>query len=354
MSRRLIINGRFMCERSVATYAVARHLSRAWAQQLHNDKTEVLMALPPDAVSDSLGFPVERIGKLTGNFWEQLSLPVGLKGRFLINLASRSPMFLRNGVTMVHDAQVFTTPSSYSFAFRTTLKVNTRLAGRLQRGILTVSEFAKAELAALGIAPADRIHVIYNGVDHVLQVPPEDGILARLSIAPRSFALGLANIRTHKNIGLLLRAFARPEMADMTLVLAGLATAQKFTDLGFPVPPNVIFAGYVSDGEMRSLQTHALAVCMPSLTEGFGLPPVEGMLLGTPAVIAPCGALPEVCGPGAVQADQHDPKAWADALLCLQREPGTWQGLADAGQGWAKQFTWAAAAQKLQTILKDI
>jgi glycosyltransferase involved in cell wall biosynthesis len=321
---------------------------------MQDSAAQVSVALPPDARPDGLGFPVEPVGKLTGNSWEQLSLPLGVRGRFLISLASRSPMFLRNGVTMVHDAQVFTTPSSYSFSFRTTLKINTRLAGRLQRGILTVSEFAKGELAALGIAPAERIHVIYNGVDHVLQVPPEDDILTRLSIAPRRFALGLANIRTHKNIGLLLRAFARPEMADQTLVLAGLATAQKFIDLGYPVPPNVIFAGYVSDGEMRSLQTHALAVCMPSLTEGFGLPPVEGMLLGTPAVIAPCGALPEVCGPGALQADPHDPQAWAAALLRLRHEPETWQGLADAGQDWAKQFTWAAAAEKLQTILEKI
>ncbi|MFO7921110.1 MAG: glycosyltransferase, partial [Nioella sp.] len=185
-------------------------------------------------------------------------------------------------------------------------------------------------------------------------VPPEDGILATHNLTPRRFALALANTQPHKNIGVLLRAFARPELEGLTLVLAGKATAADFAERGHPVPPNVVFAGYVSDGEMRSLQTHALSVCTPSLTEGFGMPPVEGMLLGTPAVIAPCGALPEVCGPGALHANAHDPEAWAAALCRLQTEPETWQGLSDAGRTWAARFTWDAAAERLQAVLASV
>jgi glycosyltransferase involved in cell wall biosynthesis len=341
-----------MSKRPAATYAVARHLTQALAQR-NGAETRLALVVPPNTEADDIGFAAQAVGCLTGNLWEQLSLPRAARGRLLLSLASRSPLFVRNAITMVHDAQVFTAPTSYSRAFRMTLKANIRLAGRLQRGLLTVSEFSKSELVGLGIAPAARIHVIHNGVDHILRVTPEDDILDRLGVLSRGFALGLANTQPHKNIGVLLRAFARPEMADLTLVLTGKTMAANFTALGIPVPPNVIFAGYVTDGEMRSLQAHALAVCTPSLTEGFGMPPVEGMLLGTPAVIAPCGALPEVCSPDTLQADPHDPTAWSHTLLRLKVEPDLWNNLSDTGRAFAVRFTWDAAATRLEEILAD-
>jgi glycosyltransferase involved in cell wall biosynthesis len=345
-----------MSEHPAATYAVAQHLSRAFAAHILAKDAAVRVALivPPNASQNDIGFKVETVGRLTGNLWEQLSLPGATRGRLLLNFAARSPLTVCNAMTMVHDAQVFTAPTSYSRAFRMTLKANIRAAGRLQRGILTVSEFAKSELVNLGIAPAERIHVIHNGVDHILKVQTEDRVFDRLGILSRGFALALANIQPHKNIGVLLRAFARPEMANLKLVLAGKATAAEFTALGIPVPPNAIFAGYVTDGEMRSLQAHALAVCTPSLTEGFGLPPVEGMLLGTPAVIAPCGALPEVCGPDTLQAPPNDPAGWSQAMLRLKTEPDLWNNLSITGRDFATRFTWDAAAVRLEEVLAGV
>ncbi|MEZ5705338.1 MAG: glycosyltransferase family 1 protein [Burkholderiaceae bacterium] len=235
---------------------------------------------------------------------------------------------VRSGLTMVHDAQVFTTPRSYGQLRSARARLHIRLAGSAQLGLLTVSEFAKKELVERRIAPPERIHVIHNGVDHVLRTPPDDAILKTLGLTPRRYALALANLQPHKNIGILLRAFEKPELAGLTLVLTGRAKAIDFAAAGFPTPRNVVFAGYVSEAEMNSLQTHALAVCTPSLTEGFGLPPVEGMLLGTPALIAPCGALPEVCGPGALMADPTIPTpgpqpchGWSVSRPCGMNSP---------------------------------
>jgi glycosyltransferase involved in cell wall biosynthesis len=352
----ICINGRFMSEQPAATYAVGRHLSRAFADRFSASGTvgRPVLIVPSAAKPEDIGLPVEAVGDLTGNLWEQLSLPGAMRGRLLLNFAARSPLFVRNALTMVHDAQVFTAPTSYSRTFRATLKANIRAAGCLQRGLLTVSNFAKSELVDLGIAPAERIHVIPNGVDHILRVEPEDGVISLLGLTSRGFALALANTQPHKNIGVLLRAFARPEMADLNLVLVGRATAAEFATLGFPTSPNVIFAGHVTDGEMRSLQARALAVCTPSLTEGFGMPPVEGMLLGTPAVIAPCGALPEVCSPDTLRADPHDPTAWSHALMRLKVEPDLWNNLSDTGRAFAVRFTWDAAAARLEEILAHL
>ncbi len=360
MERRLdiCINGRFLAGPPAATYAVAEHLARALAlltaagEPAANRRIHVLA--PRNARHVELGLPVERVGRRTGNVWEQIDLPRAASGRLLVNLASRSPLLLRQGLTMVHDAQVFTTPASYSLAFRATLKANVRLAGRRQLGLLTVSEFAKSELVGLGLAPAERVHVIANGVDHVLRTPAQGDILPRLGLVPRGYALALANLMPHKNIALLIRAFARPALADMTLVLVGGTGRDAFAAAGIPAGANVLFPGYVSDGEMRALQAQALAVCTPSLTEGFGMPPVEGLKLGTPAVIAPCGALPEVCGPGALQADPHDPAAWEAALLRLRDDDGLHARLARDGQAFVARFTWQAAARRLLDVIDAV
>ncbi|WP_428031586.1 glycosyltransferase family 4 protein [Ancylobacter sp.] len=350
----LFINGRFATGGPAAVHRVAQELIAGLAA-ITEDR-ELTLLVPPNPVQLEIDdrIPRVQIGRFTKTAWEQVSLPLHVGNGLLLNLCNMTPLVTRNGLTLLHDAQVFTTPRSYSAARAKWGQLQSRIAGMRQLGLLTVSEFAKSELVGLGIAPAERIHVIPNGADHVLRTPAQDDILPRLGLAPRSYALALANLMTHKNIRVLIRAFARPDLAGIKLVLAGAAGREAFAAAGLAVPANTIFAGYVSDGEMRSLQEAALAVCTPSLTEGFGLPPVEGLLLGTPAVIAPCGALPEVCGPGALHADPHDPAAWAAALLRLRDEHGLHEGLARAGQAFAARFTWRAATRRLIDVIEAV
>ncbi|WP_018389227.1 glycosyltransferase family 1 protein [Ancylobacter sp. FA202] len=246
------------------------------------------------------------------------------------------------------------TPQSYPFLRAKWGQWQSLAAGRRQLGLLTVSEFAKSELVGLRLAPAGRVHVIPNGVDHVLRTPAQHDILPRLGLETRGYALALANLMPHKNIPLLIRAFARPALAEMTLVLVGGAGREAFAAAGLAPGANIVFPGYVTDGEMRALQANALAVCTPSLTEGFGMPPVEGLMLGTPAVIAPCGALPEVCGPGALQADPRDPAAWEAALLRLRDDRGVHDRLARDGQAFVARFTWQAAARRLLDVIDAV
>ena len=350
----LFINGKFTSAGATAVHRVAQELVAALAPLVAD--RELRLLVPPGVTrpGNDPGVPAYPAGRLKGAAWEQISLPWHARGGLLLNLCNRTPLALRNGLTLLHDAQAFTAPQSYPLARRLAGQAQARAAGRLQLGLLTVSEFARSELVGLGLAPAERVHVVPNGADHVLRTPAQTEILARLGLAPRGYALGLANLMPHKNIKVLIRAFARPALAGMPLVLAGGAGREAFAAAGLPTGPNVVFAGYVAEGEMRALQAEALAVCTPSLTEGFGLPPVEGLMLGTPAIIAPCGALPEVCGPGALQADPHDPAAWEAALLRLRDESGLREGLAREGRGFVARFTWHAAARRLLDVVDTV
>jgi len=107
---------------------------------------------------------------------------------------------------------------------------------------------------------------------------------------------------------------------------------------------------------VRALMQHASAMLTPSRTEGFGLPPLEAMLLGTPAVVAPCGALPEVCGNPATYADPDDPGEWSRAIDLLRRSDAVERGHRAAhARAQAGQYTWDAAGAKLaELILEEI
>jgi len=346
------INGRFLAGQPAATYIVARHLTNALADLVAYSKFHEFEILAPFG-ADTVGarFPVREIGTMQGNLWEQIAFPLACKKRTQLNFATRSPLFARNAFTMVHDAQVFTVPDSYSKLFRLTLKANIHLAGRLQLGILTVSDFSRCELIDKGIAPADRIHTIHNGADHVLSITPQTEVLKKLGVQPRKYALALANTQVHKNIRVLIDAYNREDAPEIPLVLVGKAKKADFEKLGLSVSRKIVFAGFVSDGEMRSLQENALAFCTPSTTEGFGLPPVEGLVLGTPAIISPNGALPEVCGPGAIMADALSPEQWSAALRKLAQDGACWARLVGQGQKHTAQFTWKAAAKRLLEVV---
>ena len=326
----LTINGKFLSAQPTGVHRVAvalihqldRH--RAELAEMFGRMPVILAPNNIDTRNFATNLPIRRKSLLTGQLWEQLELPVRARGSLLLSFCNLSPIVAGDAVTMIHDAQTFSTPASYAFAFRNFYQRVQPMIGARATRILTVSHYSAGELVRYGIAQADRIRVIHNGVDHGQRpVPnagtdagPEAEIVARLGLVPGRYVLALSSTQAHKNVQVLLRALAGDSggvPADVRLVLFGAAGPAQFAQAGLVVPPDVIFAGRVSDGELAGLMASALCFAMPSTTEGFGLPPLEAMYLGCPAVVAPCGALPEVCGAEALYAAPDQPELIADA-----------------------------------------
>ncbi|KRR03145.1 glycosyltransferase family 4 protein [Bradyrhizobium valentinum] len=357
--RRLAINGKFLIAGPTGVHRVAEQLIRQLEGRVSEfaglfEKSPMLIA-PPNLHRRPLdAFEVERAGAFRGQLWEQLDLPRLARPDLLLNLCNLGPMASKAAITMIHDAQVFATPGSYSWAFAKWYRNVLPVLGSRHARILTVSEFSANELARFGVARRDHISVVPNGVDHLLAYDSRPEIVNRLALVPRKFVVGLANVQAHKNVGLLLKAFTASELADLKLVLVGAARREEFEALGNSVPPNVVFAGRISDGELRALLESALCVGFPSTTEGFGLPPLEGMILGCPAILAPCGALTEVAGEGALFAAPDDPRQWIPAIRRLVDDPSHWAGYSRAGRERAAFFTWKRAGGKLADIIREV
>jgi glycosyltransferase involved in cell wall biosynthesis len=299
-------------------------------------------------------FRVERGGLFSGQLWEQLDLPRLARSDLVLNLCNLGPMVSRAAITMIHDAQVFITPDSYTWAFAKFYRKVLPVLGRRHARILTVSEYSASQLVRFGVAQRENIAVIHNGVDHVLFEDSQPDILKRLALEPRKFVVGLANVQVHKNIAILLRAFAAPALADLKLILVGSGRRENFERLGQATSANVVFAGRVSDGELRALLESALCVGVPSTTEGFGLLPLEAMILGCPAIVAPCGALIEIGGTSALFAAADDPREWITAIRQLADDQDHWIGCSRAGQDRARFFTWKRAGERLVTVVREV
>lgn len=355
----IAINGKFLAARPTGVHRVAKELIDTFGQLTSRDEllqqafsAEILQ--PKDARYKIDASPLRHrtIGVLTWQFWEQFELPFYSRGSLLLNLCNLSPLAKKNAVTMIHDAQVFITPESYSKPFVSWYRYALPRIGRNNKKILTVSQYSKVQLVKWGIADEEKIEVIYNGVEHVLRIKKNDDVLRVLGLKPKAYSIALANTQVHKNIKVLIEAYSLPDLRNRKLVLFGGATKDAFEKCGVTVPDNIVFAGFVSDSELRSLLENANAMLFPSLTEGFGLPPLEAMLLGTPAICAECGALPEVCGSETDYVRPDAPKEWATRILELISEPPhISQNRSEAAIKHAQQFTWDKAGRSLIDVL---
>ncbi|MEO0957370.1 MAG: glycosyltransferase family 1 protein [Pseudomonadota bacterium] len=278
-----------------------------------------------------------------GVLWEQTALAWAARKGLLVNLANTAPILARGHAMMVHDAQTRTHPASYSPAFRLWYSVMQAVACRAARYRLTVSQHSAEALAEAGLG-ADW-QVLHNGAEHILRVTPDENALADLGLEKGRYVLSFAAAQPHKNVALLIDAFSRPALADMDLVLVG-ARLPDGVSAG-----RARLLGRVEDPALRALYEGASAFAFPSLSEGFGLPPVEAMHCGCPVVVSKAGALPEVCGDAAIKLPPRDVDAWVDAFVGLRDDAAKREALIAAGQVRAGELTWGATARRLLTII---
>lgn len=289
-----------------------------------------------------------------GNLWEQLTLARVAPEDWLLSLCNIGPVLRRRQVVMLHDAQVFRAPESYSQGFRSWYHaLQPRLARRAAM-VLTVSHHAKAELEHFGVVPQGKARVVPNGADHILRTAADPGVLHQQSLTPGAYFLAIGSLASHKNIALLAQAAQNRADTAVPLVIAGGGNANVFADAGISSSQDIRLVGRVTDAELRALYENATALVFPSLTEGFGLPPVEAMFCGCPVIASTGGAVPEVCGEAAFLVDPQDLGGWTAAMTRMADDTDLRTRLIQAGYKRAATFTWANAAAVLSEHLSQL
>jgi glycosyltransferase involved in cell wall biosynthesis len=174
---------------------------------------------------------------------------------------------------------------------------------------------------------------------------------------PEKYFLYVGNIKRHKNVPLLLRAFGNVrDRIPHRLVLIGRREGLR-VDPGVAAEAarlgeRVLFLGEVSKGLVRRYVAHAEALVTASLYEGFGLPPLEAMAAGCPCIVSSAGSLPEVCGDAALYCDPSDESSVSARLLEIATAPHVREQLIARGRRRAAQFSWQASAATTAAALE--
>jgi glycosyltransferase involved in cell wall biosynthesis len=353
----MVLNGRFLSAPQTGVQRVAANLIVALDQLIATQPGPAgdwVLRAPRDTPRQLplAAMRFEAASLLKGQAWEQLELPVAAQQSGLINLCNAGPLMAPSALTLIHDAQVYLAPESYSPAFSRWYRLALPRLAANSRSVVTVSEFSKAMLARFRVAPLDRIRVVPNGADHMLQAPADARALTRFGLERHSFVFAFGSLQRHKNLAVLLRAFADPALRGLQLVVGGgVEAAAAARAFGVPPSRNVVFAGWLPDGEVRALLEAAVCLACPSTTEGFGLPPIEAMALGCPAVVAPAGALPEVCGSAAIYAPADDVAAWVSAIATIAGDASGRAARRYKARAHSAQYSWRRSAELLHDIL---
>ena len=216
--------------------------------------------------------------------------------------------------------------------------------------ILTDSRFSKNEIVRhLGI-DEQRIDVIPLGVDPALierRPPPY-----RAHGVDR-FVLFVGEAEARKDLSTLLAAMVRlpaPLRETTGLVIAG----RQLSSASIPAGINIEFAGEVDDAKLESLYASAAAFAFPSRYEGFGLPVLEAMALGTPVVASDAASVPETGGDAAAYFPAGDAQALADRLERVIIDAAYAQELREKGRRRAATFSWDRCADLTLATLRRV
>ena len=290
--------------------------------------------------------------------WQQTAILRRLQPDWFLSTFFLPPAVPCRAGVFIHDLSFRAHPEYYPPPIALYMRLLTGLAVQRAEVVLALSEFTRQETLRFYPAAQAKFEVIYPGLGAEFQPDDDptsdDPILVALGVQ-RPYLLAVGNIHPRKNLARLLDAWerlcdARPTVPTMVWVGPGrwdssdLVRRAKAAGVQLP--------GFVAAAHLPALYRQAEALVYPSLYEGFGLPPLEAMACGTPALTANTTALPEAVGDAAVTVDPTDVEALTEGLARLLFDRDLRRELRARGLARAAQFRWPQTACTLLDALR--
>lgn len=323
------------------------------------------------------------------SFWEQIKLPF-LFARENLDLLHiphfNIPIFYPGKIAVtIHDLTIhrFSTARAttrwrpFNLVKRVVYKFVFMIALKRANIIFVPTDFVKDDLLSeYSWLKEEKIIVTYEGVGDAFRlvssntknVRNSNRVLSKYGV-DKPYLLYVGSMYPHKNLERLVRAFSlvAEEYNDLSLVLVGkkdyfqerIKEEIEDNKYGIVDKDRIVFpafeveSGYVPDEDLAAFYKNALAFVFPSLSEGFGLPPLEAMQFGVPVVASNATCIPEVCGDAALYFDPRDRDDVVSKLRAVVKNSGLRKNLVQKGSENLEKFSWRKTAKKTLAGYRD-
>jgi len=294
---------------------------------------------PIYSVSEQLAL----VGKAPRNaalFWSpHYNIPLFYRGKLLVTVHDVFHLANSHYVNGVHKR-------IYARYFFNTIR---RKAAR----IICSSNFTASEFARL-VGDAE-IEVIYPGVSpDFFDIPREHSLFSR------PYFLCVGNVKPHKNLGRLIKAFKKIEgdvphllviVGQKDGFITGDPTVQEIIDRG---PERIIFTGHVPDSLLRQYFVQSDALVFPSVYEGFGIPPLEAMACGIPVLASRIESVKEICKDSVLYMDPLDIDDISEKMRLVVHDTSLRSALVEHGASCVRTYNYESTAKKIADLMSQI
>jgi glycosyltransferase involved in cell wall biosynthesis len=263
--------------------------------------------------------------------------------------------------TIIHDVSFKVYAKFIKFSDLFFLKILIPLSFRRADKIIGVSKFTAEEIKKYYKVDENKVAWIHNAVsgDFLQQdVSPEKiAEVKKKYDLPDGYILYIGTLQPRKNIPVLIEAYAKIKLGiDAKLVIAGgrkhnfnQRIETTVSELG--LENDVFFPGFIDEEDKAAIMKGARVFCFPSLYEGFGIPILEAMAVGTPVIVSDIPPHREIAEDCALYFEPKNPVDLAAKIRRLFNEPPLTVDLTQKGLTQAQKFSWEKAAHGLVDII---
>lgn len=349
-----VVNGRYLTQKATGVHRYAFEI----CNKLHEMGVDFHVAIPQEIHGDyKFSFKTVKCGSLKTHLWEQISLPGYLKSigsPLLISFTGCGPLNYDNQIMTIHDVSHERYPEWFSKNYYRFYHFMMPRIGKKAHAVLTVSEFSKKEIVETLSIDADNIHVVHSNVPFHNKPSREEILNFQREPDAERYILAVSSMDPRKNFVRLVEAFDRIEDKSVKLYIIGMSfKAFNTPDLQKLIKENVHLPGYIADEKLQLMYQNALLSVYPSLYEGFGLPPLESMTYGCPAINSAIPALREVSEDAALYVDPYDVEDMMLKINQLLVDEPLRKELQLKGLEQIKKYSWDKSAKQVYELAQQ-
>ena len=253
-------------------------------------------------------------------------------------------------VLTIHDLSSITLPQYHTKMNVLGHKLFLKQSIKNADTILTVSNSVKEEIIDR-YKPKANVISIYNGI-----VQPKE-VATNLPLPLEKYFIYLGTLEPRKNIELLIKSFLqiKNKIPQKLFIVGG--TGWKSESIRLLISQNsdsIKYLGFLPEPEKNFYLKNATAMIYPSFYEGFGLPIMEALNLGTPVITSNQGALKEIYQDYTIQFDPYSITDLSKILLQISQNPELTTPYQQQGITYSKQFTWEKTAYQINQIFQEL